>query len=147
MNVAGNGGVVLHGTVYAPSIEVDLSGNGTTPVVSAVFAGTLVVTGNGGAAIGTPPPTLPTITGPATLPNGLVNAAYPATQFTATGGVGVYVWTATGLPAGLTMNPSTGIISGTPAAAGTATVRVGVTDALGVYVCPRYLHRPSPQYP
>jgi hypothetical protein len=38
---------------------------------------------------------------------------------------------ATGLPAGLTVNPSTGLISGTPAAAGTPTATITATNANG----------------
>lgn len=38
-------------------------------------------------------------------------------------------WTATGLPDGLTINPSTGLISGTPSAEGVYVVKVSVTDS------------------
>ena len=38
---------------------------------------------------------------------------------------------ATGLPAGLTINPTTGLISGTPTTVGTATVSISVTDPFG----------------
>jgi hypothetical protein len=56
--------------------------------------------------------------------------AYSA-NVTATGGTTPYAFSATGLPSGLTINSSTGAITGTPApsAAGTATVAVTVTDA------------------
>jgi subtilase family serine protease len=40
-------------------------------------------------------------------------------------------WTATGLPAGLTLNPATGRITGTPTAAGRGTVTATATDAGG----------------
>ncbi|MBD0692761.1 putative Ig domain-containing protein [Streptomyces sp. CBMA123] len=40
-------------------------------------------------------------------------------------------YAATGLPAGLSINSSTGLISGTPTAAGTANVTVTVTDSTG----------------
>jgi hypothetical protein len=39
-----------------------------------------------------------------------------------------YTWSATGLPSGLAINPTTGAISGTPNAAGTFPVTVTVTD-------------------
>jgi hypothetical protein len=50
----------------------------------------------------------------------------------ATGGKGPYTWVVTGLPAGLTFDPATGAIAGTPATPGAATVQVSVTDTLGL---------------
>lgn len=61
------------------------------------------------------------------LSSGTVGTAYSATV-TATGGTGADKWTATGLPAGLSMS-SAGTISGTPTAAGTSTVTVTATDS------------------
>ena len=49
----------------------------------------------------------------------------------ATGGRSPYTWTATGVPAGLTFDPTTGKITGTPTAATAATLKVTVTDSLG----------------
>ncbi|WP_063774224.1 alkaline phosphatase family protein [Streptacidiphilus rugosus] len=40
-------------------------------------------------------------------------------------------YSATGLPAGLSMNPATGLVSGTPTTAGTSTVQVTATDTTG----------------
>lgn len=48
---------------------------------------------------------------------------------TAAGGTGPYKWTASGLPAGLTVNLNTGLISGTPTTAATSTVTITTTDA------------------
>jgi large repetitive protein len=71
-----------------------------------------------------------TISGPASLPSGTVGVAY-TTTVTASGGSGVYTWSATGLPSGLSIASSTGAITGTPGAgtAGTTNVVVTVTDS------------------
>jgi carboxypeptidase T len=45
------------------------------------------------------------------------------------GGTAPYSWAATGLPSGLGIDPSTGQITGTPAAAGTTSVTVTATDS------------------
>ncbi|AUG75095.1 Hydrolase [Kitasatospora sp. MMS16-BH015] len=44
---------------------------------------------------------------------------------------GTLSWSATGLPAGLSLNSSTGLISGTPTTAGSYTVNVTATDSTG----------------
>jgi hypothetical protein len=69
-----------------------------------------------------------TVTTPSPLPNGALGVAYSQT-LQATGGTAPYAWSATGLPAGLTLDPATGILSGTPTAGGTSTIAVTVTDA------------------
>jgi hypothetical protein len=58
-----------------------------------------------------------TITGSRQLPAATLNAPY-SQQMTASGGAPPYTWAANGLPKGLTINPSTGLISGIPVAAG-----------------------------
>jgi alpha-tubulin suppressor-like RCC1 family protein len=65
------------------------------------------------------------------LPFGQVGVPY-TTYAAAAGGVGGYTWTASGLPAGISIDPASGQISGTPSAAGTSGVVLGVTDAFGV---------------
>ena len=65
----------------------------------------------------------------ASLPNGIVGAAYASGPLTAAGGTAPYTWGATGLPAGLQINTATGAITGTPTAAGPATIDVTVTDS------------------
>ena len=63
------------------------------------------------------------------LPAGTVGSTYSAT-LTATGGAAPYTWSATGLPAGLSIS-SSGTITGTPTAAGTQTPSLIVKDANG----------------
>lgn len=68
---------------------------------------------------------------PATVPNGTVGTAY-SQQLTVTGGTGAIGWAVTtgALPGGLTLSPTTGLISGTPTAAGTFGFTVTATDSL-----------------
>lgn len=81
-------------------------------------------------------PVCPTVTiTPATLATGTVGSAYSQT-LSAAGGVSPYsAWTVTAgtLPAGLTLNSSTGVISGTPTASASpsTTVTVRANDANG----------------
>jgi hypothetical protein len=64
-------------------------------------------------------------------PNGAPGAAYTHT-FTQTGGSGSATWSSTGsLPPGLTLNPSTGELSGTPNTLGTFSFTIKATDAQG----------------
>jgi hypothetical protein len=67
----------------------------------------------------------------ASLPNGRINTAYTPLTLTATGGVMPYTWTPTGLPAGMTLAPGTGVLSGTPTVSGPFTVGVTLTDSSG----------------
>ena len=74
--------------------------------------------------------TSPTLTYTSPLPQGVVGAGYTS-ELTVAGGVGAITWSITAgtLPAGLTMSASTGILSGTPTAAGTSNFTVTVTDS------------------
>lgn len=62
------------------------------------------------------------------LPNGTINVAYNFTV-AATGGTPPYTWSATGLPTGYSINPSTGAITGTTTTSGTFPVVITVTDS------------------
>lgn len=67
----------------------------------------------------------------AALPSQPTGTAYNFTV-TATGGTPPYNWSATNLPAGLTINASSGLISGTiTSAAGTFNVDITVADSVG----------------
>jgi hypothetical protein len=67
----------------------------------------------------------------ASLPNWTVDAAYPSTTMASSGGTAPVGWSATGLPDGLAINPSTGAITGTPTTANSFSVTVTVTDNAG----------------
>jgi hypothetical protein len=64
------------------------------------------------------------------LPAATIGSAYSQT-LVATGGTGVYTWSATGLPAWLNVSPA-GVLTGTPPAVGNANFSVTVTDTNGV---------------
>ncbi|MDQ2774582.1 MAG: putative Ig domain-containing protein, partial [Acidobacteriota bacterium] len=72
-----------------------------------------------------------TISSVSPLPAGAVNSPYTFT-FSAGGGSGSYTWSMSGsLPAGLSLNASSGILSGTPTAAGTSSFGIIVQDGSG----------------
>ncbi|MCZ4245230.1 putative Ig domain-containing protein [Pedobacter punctiformis] len=75
----------------------------------------------------------------ATLADGTVGVTYPAQTIpSATGGVGPYAYVATNLPPGLTFNPATREITGTPTQAGNYAVAVTVTDSQNKTVTTNY---------
>ncbi len=107
---------------------------GALTATSAVFgAYTLTVSANNSVGTG-PTSTLtirigsaPTITSAATA-SGTAGTPF---SFTVTGSNSPTGFTASGLPAGLTINATTGAISGTPAVTGSVAVSVGATNAIG----------------
>lgn len=105
--------------------------NASFTVTGASYGGTVGVSGTppyqGGTftlsnalAIGTTSP----------LPGGSPGAAY-STTITAAGGTAPYTWALSSgtLPAGLTLNPSSGVLSGTPTTAGVSSFNIRATDA------------------
>jgi PKD repeat protein len=121
----------------ATGLPAGLSVNSTTGVISGTptAAGTSTVTVSatnaGGTASGTLTividPALPVISS-ATTATGTVGALF-SFQIVASSQPSTYA--ATGLPAGLTVNSSSGLISGTPTIAGTSAVAVSATNGNG----------------
>ncbi|MFN8023531.1 MAG: collagen-binding domain-containing protein [Acidimicrobiales bacterium] len=69
------------------------------------------------------------VQGPAGIADGQVGVAMSATM-DASGGTGIYSWSATGLPPGVTLS-SAGALSGTPTSSGTYSIVASVTDSSG----------------
>ena len=68
------------------------------------------------------------IIGTTSLPDATSGSPYTSPAMNASGGTPPYTWSATNLPAGLSMAPSTGVISGTTTAS-SAQVTITVTDS------------------
>lgn len=111
----------LTGAVYGGSAQV-------TPTASGIFTYALTCGGTiSSFATLTVPPMAATT---ASLPDGVVGAAYSQT-LTEQNGLAPFTWAlASGsLPAGLSLNTSTGAITGTPTQPGVSSFTVQVTDA------------------
>ena len=73
-------------------------------------------------------PAVPLAIAPTPLPGATFGADYSAT-LEASGGVPPYVWSLSGAPAWMSVDPTTGAITGTPNTAGTSTFTAQVTDS------------------
>ena len=121
-------GGLLSGTpssVQTCTFQVTVSDSCTTLGASTPLTASETVTQqiNGTVAVTTQP----------TLSSGIANQSY-STQLSAAGGTPGYTWSITSgsLPAGLTLNSSTGAISGTPTAPGVYSFTVQAKDTLNV---------------
>ncbi len=95
---------------YARLVDTTSTSSSTTPTSSTTAPATLSIT-------------------TAALPNAFVGLAY-STTLQAQGGTPPYTWSApSGLPAGLQLDASSGVISGVPQSLGTPQVAIQVTDS------------------
>jgi hypothetical protein len=113
-------GGAISGTPAAPgpaSFAVSVADAGGSATVNRTF--TLAVA-------------VPITIGTATLPAGIVGSNYTST-LTAGGGSSPFTWTLISgqLPPGLTLDPASGVITGTPTVAGSYSIQVQATDSAG----------------
>jgi alpha-tubulin suppressor-like RCC1 family protein len=134
--------ITASGELYSFGSNLDgqlgrAAGSGTaganpTPAPVALPAGTTIDTVARGA---TADFTVAQVADLAVLSNSLplAQVGVPYTTYAAAaGGVGGYMWSASGLPPGLSIDAASGLISGTPSAAGTSAVVLAVSDVFGV---------------
>ena len=120
------------------TLAVGSSGQITgTPTTAGTFSVTVTATDSSTPALTNSKPLSITIipqlkiTTGSPLPNGITNTAYSVT-LASTGGSGAVTWTLSGgttLPPNLSLNASTGAITGTPTTAGTSSFTVQAADS------------------
>ncbi len=121
-------------TPYLTNSSSSLAAQATTSVSGGAFTGTIparsLVTYHIAESSSSTGNTV-TVTSPGNQAGQAGTAASVPVQATDSAAGQTLTYSATGLPAGLSINSSTGVISGTPTAAGTSTVTVTATDATG----------------
>jgi hypothetical protein len=125
-NWTATGGLPTGMTLSAAGV---LSG---TPTVSGAFTVSVTLMNSGQTAYASLPLTIASTLVILTsgMPSGTVGISYFVT-LSGSGGSPPYIWVATGLPPGLGLNMSTGLVSGFPTQPGNFSVNVTLTDASG----------------
>jgi uncharacterized protein (TIGR03437 family) len=104
---------------------------GGTPTTAGSYNFSVQVTDGSKMASQSYPVTInnPAITlAPSSLPAGIVNGSYSQTFVASGGNGGPYTYSINGSTPGLTLNPSTGVLSGAPTSVATYTFTIGVSD-------------------
>jgi O-glycosyl hydrolase len=122
-------------TPYLSNSSSDIATQATTTVASGAFSYTMparsLVTFEIPASSTTPPGNTVTVTNPGSQTGQAGTAASLQIKATDSASGQTLTYSATGLPTGLSISSSTGLISGTPTTAGTYSVTVTVTDGTG----------------
>lgn len=113
-----------NGSCGAPMCSARTGWDGPTGLGTPEGVGAFTAGGN------QPPPGDLTVANPGNQ-SGKVGTAVTPVKNSVTGGTAPYTWSASGLPGGLSIDSSTGTISGTPSAAGTFRVTVSAKDSNG----------------
>ena len=121
-------------TPYLTNSSSDVAAQATTTVSGGAFTATIparslvtytIPAGSGGGG------NTVTVTSPGNQSGTVGTAASVPVKASDSASGQTLSYSAAGLPAGLSINPSTGLISGTPTTAGTSTVTVTATDGTG----------------
>ena len=130
MSFAATGRLTVTGALYAPKAQVSFTAVPQSPGISVLVAQNVYMA-SGAIAIGTPSSVPLAITGGSEPTTWTVNRPFPTTTLSAGGGDGNYIWSATNLPPGISLDAATGVASGTPTTAGSYDSTLTLADLLG----------------